>query len=90
MLGVGLLEPDRDTTCRRLAPRLGEHRGREIDAGDVMTAGRELEGEEAGAAARIEAWRPPIPMGRDLLLDDVRSGGRHTMLFWATRFYSMI
>jgi len=70
-----------------------------------MTAGRELEGEEAGAAARIErveyasasedeiedavpggalggradavakvvveAWRPPIPMGRDLLLDDV-------------------
>jgi hypothetical protein len=78
-----------------------------------MTAGRELEGEEAGAAAGIErvehasaredeiedaipggalrrradavakvvveARRPPIPVGGDLLLDDLSSVGRHTM-----------
>src|SRR6266496_3416422 len=54
LLGVGFLEADRDATLRRLAPRLGDHRGREVDAGDVMAAGRELEGEEAGAAAGIE------------------------------------
>ncbi len=44
---------------------------------------------DAVAKVVVEAWRPPIPMGRDLLLDDVRSVGRHTMLFWATRFYSI-
>src|SRR5207247_6401567 len=54
LLGVGFLEPDRDAKLRRLAPRLGDPRGREVDAGDVMAAGRELEGEEAGAAAGIE------------------------------------
>jgi hypothetical protein len=53
LLGVGLLEPYRHTALRRLAPRLRDHRGREVDAGDVMTAGRELEGEEAGAAAGV-------------------------------------
>ncbi|HEY3115520.1 MAG TPA: hypothetical protein VGK54_02145 [Chloroflexota bacterium] len=55
LLGVGLLESDRgDAERRRLAPRLGDHRRREVDADDVMTAGRELEGEEAGAAAGVE------------------------------------
>jgi hypothetical protein len=49
LLGVGLLEPNRDSACRRFSPRLGEHRGREVDAGNLMTAGRKLEAEEAGA-----------------------------------------
>ena len=62
LLGVGLLEANGDPTLRRLAPRLGEHGRREVDAGDAMTAGRELEGEETGAAAgveRVERAAPP-------------------------------
>src|SRR6266851_313696 len=106
LLGVGLLEPHRgDTAFLRLAPCLGDHRRREVDADDVMPAARELEGEESGAAAGVErvepasggkdqiedtipggalggradavakvlveVRRPPIPVGGDLLLDDV-------------------
>src|SRR2546425_3167395 len=54
LLGVSLLQPDRDPAFRRLAPRLGEHRGREVNAGDVMAAGRELEREEPGAATGVK------------------------------------
>src|SRR5256885_14797146 len=54
LLGVGLLEPDRDGAGGRFAPGFGDHRGREIDAGDEMAARRELEDEKAGAAADVE------------------------------------
>jgi hypothetical protein len=54
LLRVGLLEPDRHAERRRLAPRLGDHRGREVHAGDAMAPGRQLEAEKAGAAAGIE------------------------------------
>ena len=54
LLGVGRLEPDRHAARRRLAPRLGDHRGREVHTGDAMPAGRQLEAEKAGAAAGIE------------------------------------
>src|SRR3989442_14567848 len=67
LLGVGLLKPDRVAAFRRLAPRLGEHRGREVDAGNVMTAGRELEGEEAGAGAR-RTTKVSRDSGRGVLL----------------------
>ena len=100
-----------ETLCSTALRRLGEHRGREIDAGDAMTSGRQLEAQKAGAAAGVEALeraaagqdqiedavpggalggradavaevlvegrRPPIPVGGDLLLDDVRPAGRH-------------
>jgi hypothetical protein len=39
---------------RRLASRLGDHRGREVDADDVMTEGRQLEAEKPRAAAGVE------------------------------------
>src|SRR4029077_4359606 len=48
LLGITLFEADRDVALHRLAPRLGQHRGCEVDAGDTMTATRELEAEEAG------------------------------------------
>jgi hypothetical protein len=61
LLGVALLEPDRGGTLGRLAPRLGDHGGREVDAGDAMTTRRELEGEKAGAAANVErVERAPV------------------------------
>src|SRR5216683_4119252 len=40
LLGVGLLETNRGIVLRRLAPRLGEHRRREIDAGDPVATSR--------------------------------------------------
>src|SRR5262249_59538318 len=114
LLGVALLEAHRDLALGGLAAGLGDHRGREVDAGHAMAARRELEGEKAGAAADvervelsargddevedaiprgalalcanavaevcIEPGRPPVPVGRDLLLDDVGltgpAGGR--------------
>src|SRR5437870_9448322 len=54
LLGVRLFEPDRDTERLGLAPRLGDHRGREVDTDDVMPTGRELEAEESGAATGVE------------------------------------
>src|SRR5262245_52964148 len=53
LLGVTLLEPDPRGTLCRLATRLGDHGGREVDAGDAMTTRRELEGEKAGAASDV-------------------------------------
>jgi hypothetical protein len=87
--------------------------GAKVDPDDVMAAGRELEGEEAGSAPGVErverapagedeiensvpggalgggadavaeilveVRRPPIPVGRDLLLDDVSLAGGHAM-----------
>ncbi len=109
LLGVGLLEPDRDRARCGLAARFRDHGGREVDTGDVMTPGRELEGEKPGAAADVErvegaaageheiedaiprsplggradavaevlveARGAPIPVGGDLLLDDVSQAG---------------
>src|SRR5205823_13544475 len=54
LLGVALVEPDRGRARRRLAPRLGDHRGPEVDAGHAMPAREELEAEEPGAAADVE------------------------------------
>src|SRR5215813_14119939 len=113
LLGVGLRKPDRNTERHCLAPRLGQHRGREVDTRDLMTARGKLETEKAGTAARIERLEhaspsedkikgavpsgalgrradavaealievrcPPIPMGRDPLLDDVSSADRHAI-----------
>src|SRR5262249_56085628 len=59
LLGVALLELDRGGTLGRLAPRLGDHGGREVDAGDTMTTRRELEGEEAGAPTAPHRPDPP-------------------------------
>src|SRR5262249_59072526 len=59
VLGVAFLESDRDCAPGRLAPRLGYHRGREVDAGHAVPAPEELEAQEAGAAADVEgAGRP--------------------------------
>ena len=46
---------------RRLAPRLGDHRGREVHAGDAMAPGRQLEAEKPGAAAGIERVQVAAP-----------------------------
>src|SRR5437667_666894 len=54
LLGVALLEADRDAARRRLAPRLGEHRRGKVDAGHAMAAGRELKAQKPGAAASVE------------------------------------
>jgi hypothetical protein len=54
LLSVGLLEPGRDTSLGRLAQSLAEHCGGEVNAGDTMTASRELEGEESCTAAGVE------------------------------------
>ena len=54
LFGVGLLEMDVEALHRRLAARLGQHRRREIDAGDAMPAGRQFEAEKTGAAAGVE------------------------------------
>ena len=62
---------------------------REDQIEDAVPGGALSGGADAVAEVLVEVRCPPIPMGRDLLLDDVRSAGRHTMLFWATRFYSM-
>src|SRR5262249_56864854 len=59
--GAGLSEADRSLARRRLAPRPGEHRRSEIDAGHPMTARGEFQAEKAGAAAgikRIECTAP--------------------------------
>src|SRR5262249_34986262 len=54
VLGVAFLEPDRDRLRRRLAPRFGDHRGREVDGGHLVPSPDELEAQEAGAAADVE------------------------------------
>src|SRR5262249_35839601 len=43
-----------DRLRRRLAPRFGDHRGREVDAGHLVPSPDELEAQEAGAAADVE------------------------------------
>ena len=54
LLGVALLEADREAAlgCLALGPR--DHRWGEIDAGHAMPARGELEAEKPGAAAEIE------------------------------------
>src|SRR5213594_3785590 len=54
LLGVGLLEPDRDRARCGLAARFRDHGRREVDTGDMMTPGRELEGEKPCAAPDVE------------------------------------
>src|SRR5580692_6115347 len=58
LLGITLLEADRESALSRLAARLGEHRRREIDAGDAMPAPGKFQAQEAGAAADIERVEP--------------------------------
>ena len=58
---------------RRLAPRLGEHRRGEVDPGDPMTAGRELEAQKAGAAAGVERVERTAP--REHEIEDAIPGG---------------
>src|SRR6266436_5711988 len=62
LLGVGLLEADREILLRRLAPRFGQHRGGDIDADDPMTASRQLKAQETGAATGVERIErvPPV------------------------------
>ena len=73
LLGVALLEADRGGTHRCLAPRLGDHRGREVDAGHAMAARQELEAEEPGAAADVERLQRP-PAGEHEVEDTVPGG----------------
>jgi hypothetical protein len=49
-----VLEADRDPLLRRFAARLREHRAREVHAGHTVPALRELERQEAGAAADVQ------------------------------------
>src|SRR4029453_15068396 len=104
-------EPDRAGTLGGLATRLGDHSGREVDAGHAMTSSSELEGEKAGAAADVErverasvredesedaiprralggradamaeifveAGRPTIPVGGDLLFEGGSQAAAH-------------
>src|SRR5262245_66348010 len=58
LLGVALLEAHRDLALGGLAAGLGDHGGREVDAGHAMATRRELEGEKAGAAADVESVEP--------------------------------
>src|SRR5262249_12346283 len=51
---IGLLEAGGETAHRRFAPRLLDHCGREVHADDMMTASRQLQGEESRAAADVE------------------------------------
>src|SRR2546422_1952765 len=74
LLGVGLLEPDRgDTAFPRLAPRLGDHRRRDVAPDDVVPAARELEGEEPRAAARVERVERTSG-GKDQIEDTIPGG----------------
>src|SRR5271169_326760 len=54
LLGVGLFETDGSTLIGRLTARLGEHRGCKVDAGNAVSAVRQLEAQKPRAAARIE------------------------------------
>ena len=54
VLGIGLLESDRSTGACRFLLRQGQHRRREIDAGDAVTARRQFQRQKPGAAADIE------------------------------------
>src|SRR5439155_24410129 len=58
LLGVGLFQSDRHGALSGLAPRLGDHGRREVDAGDAMAPAGELEGEKAGAAPGVERVEP--------------------------------
>src|SRR5207302_1144732 len=53
--------------------RLGDHRRREVDADDVMPAGRELEGEEPRAAAGVERVERASG-GKDQIEDTIPGG----------------
>src|SRR5262249_6107357 len=70
LLGVGLLEADGDAALGGLATGLGDHRRREVDAGDAMAPGLELEGQEAGAAPGVERVEG-APSGEDEIEDAV-------------------
>src|SRR5262249_15754840 len=73
LLGVGLLEADRDAALGGLATRLGDHRRGEVDAGDVMPTSRQLEAEEAGAAAGVE-HAEPASSGKNEIEDAIPRG----------------
>src|SRR5215470_11236215 len=73
LLGVGLLEPDRNVPQRRLAQCLSEHCDGEVNAGNTMTTSRELKGEEPCTTADVEhVERAPC---RENKLKDALPGG---------------
>jgi hypothetical protein len=78
VLGVGLLEADREACCRRFAAGFGEHRRGKIDARHAVSAHRQFEAEEAGAAAGVE--RVERPPGRRHQIEDAVPRGA---LGWA-------
>ena len=73
MLGIGLLETHRQRLRRRLTARLGQHRRREVDAGDAVTAARQFEAQKPGAAAGIE--RVERAAAADHQIEDAVPGG---------------
>ena len=73
LLGVAFLEADRDRSRGRLAPRFGDHRGREVDAGHAVSAPDELEAQEAGAAPDVE--RLERPTAGEHQIEDTVPGG---------------
>ena len=73
MLGVSFLEADRNGALSRLASRLGEHRRREVNTSDPMTAARQFEAQEPRAAAGVERIERTSPLEGQI--EDAVPGG---------------
>src|SRR5215469_9833627 len=54
LFGVGHFETNSELMLTCLLPRLDNHRWREINADDTMSAGRQFEAQKTGATADIE------------------------------------